>query len=585
MRRIRKRRTLYNGMIRVFGMVHFLIIVLICGLQFGVAYRQEIIDYKNHTVRTVNNFKNSIEMIAKGAEELSQFLLSADEVQTLLSTRTEEVFNQEARQIRQLIIKSMVNRDYVESISIYDLDGFTLSCGSVPSYISSYSIVKNQEWFEQALEQKGKYLWVKGKFDGLLSDKEKLLLVRVLNRTNTQDPLGMLVITIDEWNLSKLVENYDDDNIGDLFIYDGEKMDYLPSTYEEKYLRIAEDFLRKKDAADGVHSYQKHYITVAVDENLHWKYVYIQEIYKIGFSQITTGFLCVVFCLLVGVAAFLIYRNYAIRLERDMNQITESMKTAVADGSGRMLPLEGYEIEEFYVVASAYNKMQAEMDELFHKAAQEQINRKQAQLESLQAKINPHFLYNTLECINWKAIANNEEEISEMIMQLSRMFQFSLGSEREVPLLAEVENTRGYLQLLKKRFEEKLIFWIEIQNQEQMSGVYLLKFTLQPLVENCIMHGFKDQAEKGIVIIRVKKEENYVEISVSDNGCGVDLEKIRKLLHKEAFQVEGGTHGRGIANVNERLISRYGEESGLRYENRPEGGTVVRFRIKVEKMV
>lgn len=220
---------------------------------------------------------------------------------------------------------------------------------------------------------------------------------------------------------------------------------------------------------------------------------------------------------------------------------------------------------------------------LVNEVVQEKLNAKQAQLENLQAQINPHFLYNTLNCIEWKALANDQIELSEMIQCLSRMFRFSLkGGENRIPLEKEIENVRDYLMLQKKRFEESLTYLVDVQ--EEVLKCHVIKFFMQPLVENSILHGIQKRQGGGYVGISAEREADMLVICVWDNGEGIDEEKIRRLLQGETYEEQQKRHRHGIYNVNERLVMNYGEESGLQFENRSVGGTKVTIRIPMEKL-
>lgn len=220
---------------------------------------------------------------------------------------------------------------------------------------------------------------------------------------------------------------------------------------------------------------------------------------------------------------------------------------------------------------------------LLNEVVQEKINTKQAQLEMLQAQINPHFLYNTLNCISWKAMANNQMEISEMIQGLSRMFRFSLGKgEQTIEMEQEIDNIRDYLMLQKKRFEEKIVYLIDVD--EAVLKYRIIRFILQPLVENSILHGISKQVGIGYVGITAEEKEGILIIQVWDNGAGFDEKKVRMVLNGDTYAEEQKRHKHGIYNVNERLKMHYGLQSVLLFEHRKNGGTKVTIRIPIEKL-
>lgn len=208
-----------------------------------------------------------------------------------------------------------------------------------------------------------------------------------------------------------------------------------------------------------------------------------------------------------------------------------------------------------------------------------------AQITALQAQISPHFLYNTLENIRWRAIdvCQGDNDVSRIILYLSQMLRISLDNENQIiPLKEEVENTKLYIEILKLRYENKLEFKWEID--PELEHCQIVKVSLQPLIENAVYHGVKPLREKGMITIRAFARGNMAEIMVEDNGIGMaeeECEILNRDMQDKYRQMEGHI---GIRNVNQRLKLLLGDEAGILVESEQGKGTKVTMSVPYRVM-
>ena len=205
---------------------------------------------------------------------------------------------------------------------------------------------------------------------------------------------------------------------------------------------------------------------------------------------------------------------------------------------------------------------------------------KKAQSVALQAQINPHFINNTLETINWAAITSlgRKNEISDMAGALSKMLRMTLeNTDAIVPIRTEIDHCKTYLKIQMKRYESKFdVVW---DIEEEVYDYRIIRIVLQPLVENSIYHGMKHLSNKGQICIKGRVTEKDVELLVADNGLGMNKEELnmlRETMGKE--EIKESLHI-GIANVNQRLKLYFGEEYGLLIESEEGIGTLVTIRV------
>lgn len=212
---------------------------------------------------------------------------------------------------------------------------------------------------------------------------------------------------------------------------------------------------------------------------------------------------------------------------------------------------------------------------------------KQAELFALQAQINPHFLYNTLDSIRGQAVVEGADEIADTIEALSNLFKYSIGKgENLVPLRQEIDNLTYYMKIQKYRYIDKIDLKMQIDgNEYDTLRTRVPKLILQPIIENAIYHGLEPKLEKGTVQLRVTTEQERLKVIIADNGVGMDEETLlclkRRLCGLEPSAAVSGTRGHGIAldNVNQRIQQYFGPSYGLQVYSTHLLGTRVEITV------
>jgi two-component system sensor histidine kinase YesM len=226
--------------------------------------------------------------------------------------------------------------------------------------------------------------------------------------------------------------------------------------------------------------------------------------------------------------------------------------------------------DEFTYLFSEYNKMILQIKELINKLYVSEVKKKEAELKALQAQINPHFLYNTLDSINWIALRNNVPDISHMVTSLSDFFRYSLSKGRSIiPIEDEFRQVESYLSIQQVRFKERLEYSIQIE--PEVYGHYTVKLILQPLVENSLLHGIEKRRGKGSIAIRAHKADDQIVIEISDNGIGADVSELNAMLQND----NGSGKSFGMINVDQRIVQVFGEGWGIRYKDQEGPGITV----------
>lgn len=281
-------------------------------------------------------------------------------------------------------------------------------------------------------------------------------------------------------------------------------------------------------------------------------------------------------------AAWRISRGIAVPL-RKLHDVTRTITRR--DLAALVTSGNADEIAELGV---SFNLMVNQIRDLLAAKVREQENLKRAELRALQAQINPHFLYNTLDSIAWLAEAGRTAQVTEMVRALSRFFRISLSRGQDwITLGDELEHVQSYLAIQKLRYRDILDYRIDVPDELRACGV--LKLTLQPLVENALYHGLKNRRGGGTILVRGRcGPDDSVVIEVADDGIGIPpegLARIEAALARPAgaAPVEG-QGGVGLANVDQRLKLFYGPEHGLTLRSEHGAGTIVTLTLPLRHL-
>lgn len=229
-------------------------------------------------------------------------------------------------------------------------------------------------------------------------------------------------------------------------------------------------------------------------------------------------------------------------------------------------------------LCDAFNGMAEEIDRLVNRVYSVELKEKEAAIKALQAQINPHFLYNTLDMIKSMAELYGALQVSEMIMALSNLFRYATHTDGVlVTIREELENLSSYMTIVNARFGGRIAFAVKVP--EELLAEPIVKVCLQPLVENSISHGLGRGRSGGRIAVTVKKEDGIMTVTVEDNGGGIQPERLAeirgRLERRERVEEESGRGNVGLKNIHDRIRLYYGDAYGIVIDSFPGKGTVV----------
>lgn len=278
-----------------------------------------------------------------------------------------------------------------------------------------------------------------------------------------------------------------------------------------------------------------------------------------------------------------LYLLFSRRISRPIYRLKEGMEKIQKGDLDTRVRIESR--DEVGVLAEGLNQMAAQLGIYIDRVYRAEIRQREAELNALKSQIKPHYLYNTLEVIRMTALGNEDQQAAEMIESLANQFRYLMGQEGDmVPLERELDNIRNYFMIVRIRFENRI--GLKISIPEELLQEPVLKLILQPVVENAVKHGLRPKSGNGNVWITASSGKDRIELTVMDDGVGMNqttLKDLQEKLEDSSFRQTGREEkgGVGLCNVGDRIRNKYGKEYGISVESTPGTGTIVILRLPV----
>lgn len=408
--------------------------------------------------------------------------------------------------------------------------------------------------------------------------KDKGKVIPLVYRYKMENENTYLIILLDVQKTQKKLAEYS--NAGELILFDGSNRSIFDQRLDKEDIYQLHAIEPTTSSYTEVRIQGKKYITtLAIMKPSGWKIFSLKDetvvLAKIKNLLIYILLVFLIVYILEGVVLYFIYRS----ITRPINKLANLMENQTP---GTFIEQFNYPYDnEIGRLSKAYGRMMQEILAEEKQVAWEQKQKRLAEIKALQAQINPHFLYNTLNSISWLAIDQKNEKLASLANLLASYYRTSLSKGQEfIPIRTEFEHVLYYLKIQQIRYMDLLTFSFDIP--EKFSDYSVVKIILQPLVENAIYHGIKPKAAPGHIAISVKKkDETTLEFTVEDNGLGINKEKlsiINKNLHDGVFHSETGY---GIYNVNARIRLTYGLEFGLTLDSIENVKTISRITVPI----
>lgn len=286
----------------------------------------------------------------------------------------------------------------------------------------------------------------------------------------------------------------------------------------------------------------------------------------------------------VSAAGIFYIHCYVKRLTSRVNLILNAMNQ-VTTGDFKVRLAAGRKYDELDRIAANFNEMCEKLEMYIEKSYLEEIERKNAQMQALQSQINPHFLYNTLEVIRMKAICNGDREVGKMLYSMVVLFRSQLKEADVITLGQELDYCKQYMELFEYRYQGS--FHSSVECPPELLPLSVIKFALQPVIENYFIHGIDRDRQDNWIRIWAQQKEGTLYLYVQDNGCGMSKElleaKNKELQENVKSQEQAGSIG--LQNINRRIKAVYGDKYGVSMEMAKPGGLLVTLSIKAQEYI
>ncbi|WP_394525105.1 sensor histidine kinase [Lacrimispora sp. JR3] len=555
----------------------FLLEVLALCITFALSLKILTSRYHEELYRTnansLNHVTTYLESEMKMVETISDNLIGDKVIQNNLAFLSENPYSNRRsaarRDIYEQLYPYMYRSSYIKSINIVLSDGSNICMGS------SDEILKfNIKELDQSLESlKGRSIWASGIAPGPNTVcARQILKLKYLSLKK----LAELYITVD---MDKMIED-GLNNSGSLaenskfILISGDKRIYPAAPFHDKYCNqlIATNRKQGNSYSIATLSGNKEFIINGHVPYVGWDYLYFRDydplFYRIRLvtMQIFLFTLCII--LATAVCVNLIFRH----IFRHLDYLIEKIQCF---GSGE-LPACDVKCYDYQNRQDEIGQLHRSFDEMTHSVKvlrdenyDKQLLVRDSTIKMLQQQINPHFLYNTLDTINWMAQKYGAEDISVMVRSLGNLFRASIADQKDrIPLSEELKVLDNYIRIQQIRFKDRLHF--ELETPENISRICVPKLCIQPLVENALKHAMEDTDELCRIRVIIKEMEMNYRISVTNTGSRFEEDLLQKIKNREITPQGSGV---GLLNINSRLKLLYGDQYGLNFYN--EGGKAV----------
>lgn len=561
-------------------LISFLIAILVPSLFVGIysfrqvsqAIEEEVRHSVNQSVEMVNQ---NISSHISQAVELSTVVYINPTVQRIMSRQSPTSWTQlqdDLRELREHLANVTRYQEmytvrlfyqdrgqFPKEFAIPELQSDVLLTGSAYTSLSSPS---GMGWTTEPL------------LPHLLKGEPYITLVRELRGMEDSRHLGVITVSMSEKRLWQIIENVKFGQSGFVFIMDeqgrvvshhnksllGEDLSLKP--YASQVLEDQSgDFFAKVNGEEYLFVYEQ-------IEGTPWKLVGFSNTRELT-SRVDAIRNATIFAALSCFGLAILYSIYTSGwFSKRIKDLIKAMRKIERGNWGTQLTLSGSKPDEISQLYSHFNRMSLELSQ--HVESVKEANRKmrEAELRALQHQINPHFLYNTLDSINWMAATRYQAtDISLMVTSLANLFRLSLNKSNEITTVHdEIEHVKCYVIIQKIRFDNE--FELRVEADPEIENAGMIKLILQPLVENSIIHGFHGIDYPGNINIRISRQGELLILEVADNGVGCDREQMNLLLRNPG---SADSKGYGLRNVNERIKLLYGPSYGLQFIE-PESG-------------
>ncbi|WCT55210.1 sensor histidine kinase [Paenibacillus kyungheensis] len=541
--------------------------------QNSQVYIQEIMRQVNTNIQTYIDNMENISLLALTNKDVTYYISSNSFI------GKNDIRPYEKR-ISDLFQNILYSRNDIASIMVFGYNGRTVSDRRITALNPNID-PKQQSWYINAQKMNGKSIVSPPHIQNVISGEYRWVvsLSRELKSNDGITPEGIFLVDLNLSVIDKLCSQIYLGKKGYVFIVDGtgniiyhpqQQLLYSNLATEEipQVLTTAsgQSFTADDNKGKRIYSVQ--------DTGLGWKIVGVTYSDDLIANKSSIQHSILLYALLGIGISIIISLLLSLHLTKPIKRLQQDMKQVELGNFHIQTSIE--EDNEINQLGQSFNVMVNEIKHLMDETVQTSEQKRKTELLLLQAQINPHFLYNTLDSIIWMAEQEKHEEVVDMTSALAKMFRASITRDQElVSIRVEIEHIRHYLFIQKMRYREQLDYVFDIPSD--ILQYKTVKILLQPFIENAIYHGIRSKTTPGIIYISARQEQDDLLFEVRDNGLGMTTERLAQV--NKGTVATNTQHGIGIGNVNERIQLYFGATYGMSIHSVLGEGTVVTIRV------
>ena len=548
------------------------LVLVITGVVLGMVIFTMVLflnTYQQSLVRSAQT--SSRQAVEQVSNTVAGYVSDMDGLLTLVKDTLEETGRDDQLR-REFFEDLLLIRTDVAAVTTYDSAGNLLDCRTL-EHEPRETIYENLSFQGQWLSKYGEgyisqphvesifpgwYPWVVTMIEPLERDGEE----------------AWVALDLRFASISSYINNVGIGQHGYCFLMDESGILYHPQQQLIYSQLKSEDTATLADLPDGTYSESNVIYVLQTVEGSPWRVVGVSYVDELVTSSLWENFwllaLAAVAILLAALVSSIVISRALSRplkgLSRAMRQFEKNADTFT------YAPVGG--AREVQELSESFGHMVVKIQHLMETVRREEINLRKTELKALQAQINPHFLYNTLDSIAWMCEQGRNDEAVQMVNALAQLFRISISRGHElIPIRSELRHAESYLKIQKHRYKNQFSYRFDVD--ESCLDFLCNKITLQPIIENAIYHGINGLVDEGEIVITLRADGSDVVFTVADNGVGMEEEQIQAILRKE----RSDHTGIGIKNVNDRLKIYFGEGYGITIDSEPDVGTTVTIRM------
>lgn len=516
--------------------------------------------------------EKNVQYTINDVRDTGNIILTSNDVQAVLSSApSSPSFQTTARATEDLLINLTNNKQYIGTILLTNQEYSLLKSKNLTYLIENPALsLDKEQWMPGTLAANGRGCFFSSNATACFSDNV-LIYTKLIRSLNHLEPIGILLIGIDKRVFEDLLSPVQSSNHTRILIWHPDEILYdsasssddpLSSMSTEEFERFfAEDGIKRISPTERVSVKS----ILCANTDWHISAVTPYNVLRLDKRNTLLLFIFVAFVtLLIALTCSFLFTDSITKTIRQLQHYVENLKHKGKEN------IRHFPDDEIGRIGNEFIHVVEENEKLTTNLYKSLYQEKEAELIALQSQINPHFLYNALDSIFWMAEEHNATDISRMTVALSSLFKLSLNNgEKLITVRKELTMVRSYLTVQEIRFENRI--HVDFEIDDSLLDLKIMKFILQPLVENSIQHGLSCKENGGSILIQLVREHTDLFITVTDDGIG--------------FEADGNSIPRGgyaLRNIEERLKLYYGPEYGITVSSSPGVGTRVLVKVKIE---